>query len=66
MEAVNDRQEKLARPHPVHHAVVEGAREPADIADDDLAVAHDGARPDAPEAEDPDKNKEKKTTADVT
>ena len=38
MKAVDDRQEKLARAHAVDHAVIERAREPADVPHDHLTV----------------------------
>ena len=51
LEAGDDAQEELARPGAVHDTVVEGARQPPDLAGDDLAVTYGRTRPDAVQAE---------------
>ena len=52
LEAGDHVERERRRPCPVDDAVVEGDRDVADLADDDLAVANDGARADPVQAED--------------
>ena len=52
LEARDHVERERRRPCPVDDAVVEGDRDVADLADDDLAVANDGARADPVHAED--------------
>src|SRR6266508_6796414 len=51
LEAGDDAQEELASPGAVNDSVVDGAREPPDLAGDNLAVTYGRTQPDAVEAE---------------